>query len=234
MPTSIAIDGPAGAGKSTVAKMLAKELGFVYVNTGLMYRAISYTVKKYNINLLDSQKIAKVPQLFDFHYNINNQKFEVRIEGHTFTPETTELYTPEIAKIVPIISQIPELRSFIKDIQRSVASKNDVVMEGRDIGTVILPNASFKYFITATTETRAKRRYNHLLREGINANYEEIYTTIKNRDILDITRKTSPLIPAADSRVISTDNLTPTEVTKMLADDVINTLQKGGIDKIAL
>lgn len=218
MPISIAIDGPAGAGKSTVAKKLAKELGFTYVNTGLMYRCIAYVCNKYEIDLNDKERIARIPELFGFKYIAENGNFSIIIADKVFP--TPELYTPEIASIVPKISPIEPLRAFMRETQRDIASKHNIVMEGRDIGTVVLPNATFKYFITASIKTRAQRRYEQLLDEGIYLNYEDIYKSIQQRDILDQTREHSPLIQAHDAVLIETDNLSPDEIVTNITDKI--------------
>lgn len=205
MTIKIAIDGPAGAGKSSVAKELAKLLNFTYVDTGAMYRALTYKILESGINLNDEEKIANIAN----NTNINLIEDRVLLDNKDITEEIRK---PYISEKVSYISQISAVREILVNKQRLIASKVDVIMDGRDIATVVLPDAQFKFFLTASIDVRAKRRYEELKSKNINVDYKQILLDIQKRDKVDSERDISPLRVTADSIIIDTSELSIKEV----------------------
>ncbi|MDQ5983510.1 MAG: CMP/dCMP kinase [Eubacteriales bacterium SKADARSKE-1] len=195
---SIAIDGPAGVGKSTVSKAIAKKLGFIYVDTGAFYRAIALFAVKNNI---DEDNIRLYLQQISIEPKFENNLQSLYLNGEDIT---NQLRFEKISIMASRISAVPEVRDFLLNLQRNIALTNNVVMDGRDIGTVVLPHAAVKIFLTATTEKRAKRRYNEMIDKGEPADYNEILHNIIKRDSSDSIRKVAPLKPADDSVIIDT------------------------------
>ena len=191
----IAIDGPAGSGKSTVAKRLAERLNIEYIDTGAMYRAI--TLKLKNVENKDYKKVLDKTNI-DFK---NNKIFLDGVDVSNFIRD------PEISKLTSDISKLPEIREKLVIIQRSIAKNKSVVMEGRDISTVVLPEADYKFYLSAGEEIRAKRRTLQLLERGLPADYEKILKEIKDRDKNDINRKNSPLKVAENAVIIDSSKL---------------------------
>lgn len=217
-PFSIAIDGPAGAGKSTIAKKLAEELGFTYVDTGAMYRAITYKA----INTLDSlTNEKKYTFLENTNIRLTSDK-KVYIDGKDVTDIIRE---DQVTKNVSTVAALNVVRKYLVEIQRKIASENDVVMDGRDIGTTVLPNANIKIYLTASVEERAQRRYKENIERGIQSNLEEIKQDILNRDIQDSERVNSPLRKADDACEIDSSYMTINEVVNKINDIV---QKKGG------
>jgi cytidylate kinase len=217
MTIKIAIDGPAGAGKSTVAKILAKKLNFVYVDTGALYRAITYKILKEGININEKKAILNILNNFD----ITLKSERIFLDGIDITEE---IRRPYISQNVSQISQIPEIRDFMVKLQKELANKNNIVMDGRDITTVVMPDAQFKFYITATKEIRAKRRYNELKANNFNISFEDILDEIKIRDKMDMERSIAPLKIAEDAIVVDTSDMTIDEVTNKLYDIIIKQL----------
>lgn len=204
----IAIDGPSGAGKSTVAKLLSKKLNFEYIDSGAMYRAFAYKFFKNKIEITE-ENINKILLETDIDYIENNVYLDgENVEGF--------IRNEKISKLASEISKIQEVREKLVELQRKIASTKNIVLDGRDITTVVFPNAKFKFYITASVETRAKRRYNELIRKGENVSYDEILEDIKKRDHNDMTRKNSPLKIAEDAILIDTSESSINEVTKKL------------------
>lgn len=201
---SIAIDGPSGSGKSTISKEVAQKLGFLHIDTGALYRTIAYYVFE------NQTRIDKVPEVLN-KININ-LKFQdnrqiVFLNGKDVSEK---IRTPEISSLASKVSKIEEVRRFLLKT-RDLAKENNVIMDGRDIGTTILPNADVKIFLTASSETRAKRRYLQLLESGVKCEYSEILKNVIERDNQDINRKISPLKKADDAILLDTSNLTFSE-----------------------
>ena len=196
MAINIAIDGPAGAGKSSTAKLIAKKLGYIYVDTGALYRTVGlYSIRK-GIDTKDAEKvIATLPDV----------KVELKfIDGlqHVFLngeDVSDAIRTPEASMGASNVSAIPKVREFLFDLQRSIAANNNCIMDGRDIGTVVLPNADVKIFLTASVEERANRRYKEMLEKGESADYNDILEDIKKRDYQDSHREIAPLRQADDA-----------------------------------
>lgn len=201
---SVAIDGPAGAGKSSISKELAKKLNFIYVDTGAIYRSLAYTALKKGYNTkTDTDKIStlSVERKIELKYIDDIQ--------HIFVDDsdvTDYIRTPEVSKGASDVSAIPAVRDALLSIQRSIASKNNVLMDGRDIGTVVLPNATIKIFLTASIDERAKRRYKEMLEKSIECNFEDIKADIAYRDEQDSNRPVAPLKPAEDSVIFDNSN----------------------------
>lgn len=203
MGFNIAIDGPAGAGKSTIAKIVAKEIGFIYVDTGALYRAVGLFVNQNGVNSKDEQNIIPLLEKIklELKYIDNEQKVVLNDKD-----VSNEIRTPELSMIASDVSAHKSVRDFLFDLQRDIASKNNIIMDGRDIGTVVLPNAQLKIFLTATPEDRAKRRYEELVEKGLDVKFEDILEDIKLRDHNDSTRKIAPLKQADDAILVDTTN----------------------------
>lgn len=194
----IAIDGPSGAGKSTLSKAVAKALGIVYVDTGALYRTVGYFARSRGIAVSDAAKV--VPLLSEIHIEV---KYEdgvqcVYLNGENLGDRIRE---NEISMYASAVSAVPEVRAFLLDTQKDIAKKNSVIMDGRDIGTVILPHAHVKIFMTASNEARAKRRCKELAERGMPADYEVILADMNARDEADRTRAIAPAIAAPDAYV---------------------------------
>lgn len=209
LTVKIAIDGPAGAGKSTVAKKLAKLLNYTYIDTGAMYRAITYKAIQEKVNLIEENKIADIAQSAD----IILEGEKIFLDGKDISEEIRK---PGVSEKVSLVSKIPKVREILVQKQRKIAEGKNVVMDGRDIGTVVLPDAQFKFFLTASLEERAKRRYRELKTKNVNVSYYEVLKEIENRDTIDSQRDTSPLKIAEDSIVIDTTYLSEEEVLEKL------------------
>ncbi|MBQ7965833.1 MAG: (d)CMP kinase [Ruminococcus sp.] len=205
MNIAIAIDGPAGAGKSTIAKMAAKELSFIYVDTGALYRAIGLCAKQSDIGSKDVDKILEMLKTIKVELAFNDNKEQiVLLNGEDVS---SLIRTPEISMYASDVSAIPEVRAFLLDLQRNMAKTNNIIMDGRDIGTVVLPDAKVKIFLTASPEVRAKRRYDELIEKGMDVNYEDVLSDVITRDYNDSHRETAPLKPAEDSVIVDTSGL---------------------------
>lgn len=193
---NIAIDGPSGAGKSTVAKALAKKLGYIYVDTGALYRAIGLYVRRAGILPEDSAGVIALLPEIDVRLAYENGEQKVLLSGEDVG---SLIRTNEISAYASKISAIPEVRTFLLEFQRDMARKNNVIMDGRDIGTVILPDADVKIFMTASPEARIRRRYEELIASGQSVTLEEVAAAVRERDKNDSTRKVAPAVPAADA-----------------------------------
>lgn len=193
---NIAIDGPSGAGKSTVAKALAKKLGYIYVDTGALYRAIGLYVRRAGVLPENSAGVIALLPEIDVRLAYENGEQKVLLSGEDVG---SLIRTNEISAYASKVSAIPEVRTFLLELQRDMARKNNVIMDGRDIGTVILPDADVKIFMTASPEARIRRRYEELLASGQSVTLEEVAATVHERDKNDSTRKVAPAIPAADA-----------------------------------
>ena len=192
---NIAIDGPSGAGKSTVAKALAKKLGYIYVDTGALYRAIGLYVRRAGVLPENSAGVIALLPEIDVRLAYENGEQKVLLSGE----DVSLIRTNEISSYASKVSAIPEVRTFLLELQRDMARKNNVIMDGRDIGTVILPDADVKIFMTASPEARIRRRYEELLASGQSVTLEEVAAAVHERDKNDSTRKVAPAIPAADA-----------------------------------
>lgn len=211
----IAIDGPSGAGKSTVAKALAAELGIVYVDTGALYRTIGYFVRSKNADPKDAKSVISLLPEIQVELVYRNGAQEVLLNGEAMGDK---IRTPEISMYASAVSAIPEVRAFLLDTQRSIASRTSVIMDGRDIGTVILPNADVKIFLSASNECRAKRRYDELLAKGIETTYEEVVADMTERDKNDRERTVAPAVAAPDAIPFDNSWMTPAECTQKLTE----------------
>lgn len=200
----IALDGPSGAGKSTVAKALAKKLGIIYVDTGALYRTVGLYVRNKGVSKDDEEKVIALLPEIDLGMEFINGEQIVTLNG---TNVGDTIRTGEIAMYASRVSAIPEVRAFLLETQRKIARENSVVMDGRDIGTVILPDAEVKIFMFASAEARAERRYKELIAKGENCTLESVLEDIKTRDHNDSTRKTAPAIPADDAVMLDNSML---------------------------
>ena len=211
---SIALDGPAGAGKSTIAKGAAKALGFIYVDTGALYRTVGLKFMRegYDTNLdCDIDSILKMIEV-DIKFIDGTQ--HVFLNGEDVSEA---IRTPEASMMASAVSAKPSVRAFLLEMQRKLARENNVLMDGRDIGTVVLPNATLKFFVTASVEERATRRYKELCEKGMDVKYEDIYNDIETRDYQDSHREIAPLKPAEDSILFDTTGNTLEEsLTKLI------------------
>lgn len=200
---AIAIDGPAGAGKSTIAKALAEKIGYIYVDTGALYRAIGVKFLKAGYDTDLNCDIDSVLAQTNIAIKFISGLQHVILDG---TDVTNDIRTPEASMMASAVSAKPAVRTFLLEMQRKLARENNVIMDGRDIGTVVLPNADIKIFLTANAEIRAKRRYKELLEKGKNVEYEDVLSDMIKRDYNDSHREIAPLKPAEDSILADTSD----------------------------
>lgn len=213
MAFNVAIDGPAGAGKSTIAKQLAKKLEFVYVDTGAMYRALAYYFLTQKIDPKDETSINAAVAHADVTIAYVEGEQQVLLNGDNVN---AYLRTEEVGNTASITSVYPAVRSKLVALQQKLADTTDVIMDGRDIGTCVLPNAQVKVYLTASVATRAKRRYDELLAKGETADLEQIAADIEDRDYRDMHRELSPLKQAEDAVLVDSSDLTIEEVVAVI------------------
>ena len=215
MGYNVAIDGPAGAGKSTIAKLVAKEKGYIYVDTGAMYRGLAIHFLKKGIRPEDKDAVADACRDAEVTIGYEDGVQQLYLNGENITPL---LRTEEVGNMASKTSAIPEVRKKLLELQRSLAGEKDVIMDGRDIGTNILPEAQLKIFLTASTEKRADRRYRELLEKGEPADFEKIRRDIEERDNRDRNRKTAPLRQAPDAVLVDTTDMDIDQVTERILE----------------
>lgn len=211
---SIALDGPAGAGKSTVAKGAAKALGFIYVDTGALYRTVGLKFLREGYDTALNCDIEAILKTIEIDIKFIDGTQHVFLNGEDVSEE---IRTPEASMMASAVSAKPPVRAFLLEMQRKLARENNVLMDGRDIGTVVLPDATLKFFVTASVEERADRRYRELKEKGMDVKYEDIYKDIETRDYNDSHREIAPLKPAEDSIIFdTTGNTLQQSIDKLL------------------
>lgn len=213
MTYKVAIDGPAGAGKSTIARAVAKRMNLIYVDTGMMYRAMALFVLRQKTDLQDRKKIAEACEKAEVTIRYEDGDQVVVLNGENVSPW---LRTEEVGTAASVISPIPEVRRKLVNLQRKLAAENDCIMDGRDIGTCVLPDAQKKIYLTASSEVRAKRRYDELAAKGETCDLKKIREDIEKRDYRDMHRETSPLKQAEDAVLVDTSDMTKEEVVERI------------------
>lgn len=217
MNLSVAIDGPAGAGKSTIAKLVGKKFNLMYINTGYMYRAVTLMSMNHNIKYTDKKDLCELIDSLSMHFE--HDRIIVNSED-----VSDEIVMPNISKNVSNYAAVLEVREKLVSIQRALSEKYSVIMDGRDIGTVVLKDAKFKFYLTASPEERAKRRYAELIEKNVEVNYDDILNDIKMRDYIDSNREISPLKKAEDAVEIDS--------SFMSIEDVVNYISKYITDRM--
>ena len=202
---NVAIDGPAGAGKSTVARAAAKALGYIYVDTGALYRAVGLNALRAGIPTDDADAVTATLDSIRVELKFENGEQLVLLNGENVS---SEIRTPDASMAASNVSAIPAVRAFLFDLQRNIAAENDCIMDGRDIGTVVLPDAQVKIFLTASPEIRAKRRYDELIEKGQQVDFRDVLDDLIKRDYNDSHREVAPLRPADDGVIVDTSELT--------------------------
>lgn len=200
---SVAIDGPAGAGKSTISRKAAEVLGYIYVDTGALYRTVGLKFSKLGIGAELNCDIEDVLQKTTVDIRFINGEQRVFLDGNDVSEE---IRTPDASKMASVVSKKTVVRAFLLEMQRKLARENNVIMDGRDIGTVVLPDATVKIYLTASAESRAKRRYKELIEKGMSVVYEDVYNDMVERDYNDMNREIAPLKQADDAVVADTTN----------------------------
>ncbi len=212
---SVAIDGPAGAGKSTIAKKAAEELGYIYVDTGALYRSVGLACLRKGTDPADKDGVVAVTKEISVQLKYVDGQQRVLLSGEDVSDDIRK---EEVSMAASLVSKIPEVRAFLLDLQRKLAVTNNIIMDGRDIGTVVLPDADVKIFLTASAESRAKRRTIQLREKGEEADEQAILRDIIQRDYQDTHRETAPLKAADDAELIDTTEMTLTESEKAVVD----------------
>ena len=213
MSFNIAIDGPAGAGKSTIAKRAAKELSFIYVDTGAMYRSIALGLLRGGVDIEDTQALEKALEPIEVSIGYENHEQQVFLNQENVSGL---IRTEEVSRMASAASAKPQVRAKLTELQRSLARREDVLMDGRDIGTMILPDAQLKIYLTASVHTRALRRYKELIERGEDCSLEDIEKDIEERDYRDMHRETAPLCQAEDAVLIDSSEMTIDEVVERI------------------
>lgn len=215
MGYNVAIDGPAGAGKSTIAKLVAKEKGYIYVDTGAMYRGLAIHFLDKGIRKGETEKVIEACKDAEVTIAYEDGVQHVYLNGKDIT---ARLRNEEVGNMASVTSAIPEVRKKLLELQQNLAKTQDVIMDGRDIGTCVLPDADVKIYLTASVETRAKRRYQELLEKGEPCNLEEIAHDIEERDNRDMNREIAPLKQADDAVLVDSSDMTIEEVVQTIVD----------------
>ena len=211
----IAIDGPAGAGKSTVAKLLASRLGYLYLDTGALYRAVAWKVAAAGVEPQDQEAVAQLLQETTVHMECGNDFVGVYVDGQEIS---RELRTPAVSKLASVVSAIPAVRQWLLPVQRRIGAGGGVVAEGRDIGTTVFPGADLKFFLEADADVRATRRHHELVAAGHSVPLEQTKRDLSGRDDRDRTRDVAPLLPAQDAERIDTSAIPAEEVVRHMLD----------------
>lgn len=213
----IAIDGPSGAGKSTIGRILAKRLGLIYLDTGAMYRAVALAVLRAKIDPADTNTIINLAKNISIEFKGLGDELRIFLDGEDVSEQIRD---ERVSKMASIVSTIPGVRRILVERQRHIGTQsgNGCVLDGRDIGTVVFPNADFKFFLTAKPEARARRRYEENLKKGIQTSYEETLAEIQDRDLRDTSRLDSPLQIPENAFVIDTSEMDLEEVLSQLLD----------------
>lgn len=217
MGINIAIDGPSGAGKSTLARKLAAKLNFIYVDTGAMYRTIGLYIYRKGIDPKDVEKVASVLPEIKVELSFIDGEQRVYLNGEDVS---SDIRLHEVSQYASLTSAIPAVRAYLFDMQQTLAAENNVIMDGRDIGTVVLPNAEVKIFLTAKPEVRAQRRYNELLERGQEVDFDQILADVIRRDEQDMNRPVAPLKPAEDSVILDTSEYSFDQSLELLYNTV--------------
>lgn len=215
----VAVDGPAGSGKGTVTKRIEKELGFLNLDTGATYRCVALEMLRKGISLENEEEIIKVANEINIEINNQNDKDIILLNGEDVSKE---IRTKEVTAIVSQVSSILKVREIMVDVQRKLATGKDVIVEGRDIGTVVFPNADVKIYLDASEEIRAKRRYKENIENGIEVTYEEVLENIKMRDYNDMHKKVGSLKKADDAILVDSTDLTIDEVVARIKEIIRN------------
>ena len=215
MSHNVAIDGPAGAGKSTIAKRIARRLGYIYVDTGAMYRAMAYYLIQNQVDAADQEAIAAACQHADISICYQDGEQVVLLNGENVN---AYLRTEAVGNMASVSSVVPEVRKKLVELQQKLARETDVVMDGRDIGTVVLPDADVKVYLTASVETRAKRRFLELQEKGEPADFAKIAADIEDRDYRDMHRDISPLRQAEDATLVDSSDMTIDQVVERILE----------------
>ncbi|MGL4914152.1 MAG: (d)CMP kinase [Romboutsia sp.] len=209
----IAVDGPAGAGKSTIAKIIAEKLNINYIDTGAMYRAITYKCLQNNININNEDEVIKIAKNTEIDFRDNNIYLDKRVLKE-------EIRTMEVSNNVSNVAKIKEVRYLMVDVQREIGTRNSVILDGRDIGSYVFPNADYKFFLVATPEERGNRRYKELINKGYEVNIDEIINDIVKRDEIDSNREFAPLVKAEDAIEIDTTGKDINEVVESVISKI--------------
>ncbi|WP_314971045.1 (d)CMP kinase [Peptostreptococcus stomatis] len=209
----IAIDGPAGAGKSTISKLIAKNLGINYIDTGAMYRAITYKCLKSGIDINDRQKVVDLCSRTEVDFVDNS----IYLDGVRLGEEIRSL---EVSSKVSDVAKIPQVREFLLEKQREIGKRSDVILDGRDVGTHIFPDTKYKFFLNASAQERGRRRYQELVDKGQTVVLEDIIEDIKKRDYIDSTREVAPLVKADDAIEVDSTSMTIDQVVTYISDMV--------------
>ena len=209
----IAVDGPAGAGKSTIAKIIAKKLNINYIDTGAMYRAITYKCLKNNVNINNEEEVIKIAQNTDIDFKDNNIYLDKNIINE-------EIRTIEVSNNVSNVAKIKEVRYLMVDVQREIGRRNSVILDGRDIGSYVFPNADYKFYLIATPNERGMRRFKELKEKGYDTSLEEIIKDIIKRDEIDSNREFAPLVKAEDAIEIDTTGKSIDEVVDFVLSKI--------------
>ena len=219
----IAIDGPAASGKSTTAQLLAKKLGYLYIDTGAMYRACALKAKKLGIDINDEESIRNLLDYIDIRIENNNSKNRILLDGEDVSED---IRADDISALASAISAIPAVRYKMVELQRKMGEKGSVILDGRDIGTFVFPDAEVKFFLTASPEIRAKRRWLELQQKGIDKDFSEVLADLVKRDNNDSQRALAPLKKAEDAIEIDTSNMTIEEQTETLYKIILSRLEE--------
>jgi len=220
---SVAIDGPSGAGKSTVARYTAHKLGYIYVDTGALYRAIALYLLRNDIKVEDIAAVENALNNIKLSLEFGEDGQQVILNGENVS---NLIRTPEVSMLASTSSALPQVRAFLLNQQRELAKNNNIIMDGRDIGTVVLPNAQVKIFLTASVEERATRRYEELISKGQDVKYEDIYADIEKRDYQDSHREIAPLKPAKGAILLDNTGFEIEQSAAAVAKIINDTLAK--------